>query len=79
MDDIPLDLSPYFLQWRQQRRRADGSRISARDIPNEWNLTREERAAMTGTSVDVQRSTEVGAGRGEAKEVSDEELSPNLR
>jgi len=51
MDDIPLDLTPYFLQWKQQTRRADGSRVSHRDIPAEWNLTPEEREAMVNAAI----------------------------
>ncbi|KAL7411932.1 hypothetical protein BDY24DRAFT_393995 [Mrakia frigida] len=53
MDDIPLDLSPYFLMWKRQRRRADGSRISERDIPSEWNLTPDERAAMESNAINT--------------------------
>ena len=54
MTDIPLDLSPYFMQWRQQKRRADGSRFSARDLPEEWNLTPEQRASMDAPWLDLQ-------------------------
>ena len=54
MTDIPLDLSPYYLQWRQQKRRADGSRISERDLPEAWNLTPEQRAQMDKPWLDLQ-------------------------
>lgn len=54
MTDIPLDLSPYFLQWRQQKRRPDGSRISSRDLPKAWNLTQEQRATMEKPWLDLQ-------------------------
>jgi hypothetical protein len=41
MTDIPLDLTPYWTQWRAQKRRPDGSAVSAaKDWPQDWALPR---------------------------------------